>query len=156
MNTTVNTAVNAAVNNLTNVINNVCRQQPIDLTQVINAIKCYCGEQNVTYRTQSIVSNSTGGVFQLPSGTVACIISGNPGASLRVPRQAGGGNSPDVYFWGHCAIAYGNSNGGTRTKLQFASQSIEVDNQPAKILISPYYELTASVIAVVKELNCNV
>lgn len=161
--TTVNNTVNQidnSVNNVENTVTNITEilqgDEIVDLTQILNAIKCYCGEENATYQSAPIVTGTSGGVFTLPANTVAIVVTGNPSSNLRVRSQAGGGSSPDVYWWGHIAVAYGGADGGTRVPLQFESQSIRCDDGASHIVVSPYYELTCSVTAIVKELNCNV
>jgi|SRR5687768_4330727 len=152
--------VQNTVNNLQTTVNNqleiIQGDQQVDLTEILELIKCCSCENDVTYTEQTIASGTTGGVFELPDHTIAVVVSGSPSGNFSVRKQGGGGNSPDVFYWGHIAVCYGPSDGGTRIPLQFESQSIAVESDGAKILVSPYYELTANVTAIVKEKNCNV
>lgn len=159
VNTNVNNIGNA-IENVTDIVTNIetilNNGTEVNLQPVIDAIKCYCGEENATYQPQNIVTGTTGGVFTLPEGTVAIVVTGNPSSNLRVRSQAGSGSSPDVYWWGHIAVCYGGADGGTRIPLQFESQSIRCGDGATSVVVSPYYELTCSVTAIVKGLNCNV
>lgn len=163
-NTTNNT--NNTVNNIENEIENVRNTVeninttinngiPVDLTEVINAIKCCCCENNVTYESEIVVSNSLGGIFGIPENTIAVIISGSDVDLDLIRTQTGGGDSPPVLFWGWYAVCYGNSSGGERIPLQFESHSVAVGEHAKAILVSPTHNARCSIVAIRKEKNCN-
>lgn len=163
-NTTNNT--NNTVNNIENEVENVRNTVeniqttinngiPVDLTEVINAIKCCCCEDNVTYVEQPIISGTSGGVFDLPANSVAAIIFGSSINPDLVRSQIGGGSSPPVLFWGWYAVCYGDSDGGERIPLQFESHSVALNELAKKILVSPTHNSTCSIVAIVKEKNCH-
>lgn len=128
----------------------------VDLTGIIDLIRCCACEENVTYSPVAVTGNPAGDTFVLPEQTVAVVINGanlgNPG----IRTQSGAGSAPGVYYWGWCAPCYGGSSGGERIPLQFESQSIVLSEGATGILVSPTYGATCSVIAIVKEKNCDV
>lgn len=163
-NTTNNT--NNTVNNIENEVENVRNTVeniqttinngiPVDLTEVINLIKCCCCEDNVTYETQAIISSSAGGVFDIPENTIAVIVSGSDFDPNFIRTQQGGGSSPDVYYWGWASVNYGSASGGERVPLQFESQSLPCGEGATSVLVSPTYNSRCSITAIIKEKNCN-
>lgn len=149
--TTVNTSND--VRNIQEILNNGTE---VNLEPVLQAIRCYAGGEGIEYGIEDIAGDTAGGVFNLPKNSVAVLVVGNPSANLRVRSQAGGGSSPDVYWWGSVAIGYGGLDGGTRIPLQYESQAVECGPGATTVVVSPYYELRCSVSVVVKRFNCDV
>lgn len=119
-------------------------------------IRCYCGEENVTITAQSVASNTSGGVFNLPEGTIYVVVEGNGFNPNFLRSMEGSGGSPTVWFWGWYAIGYGSADGGDRTNLQYENHAIPVAEGASAINITCYTGTTASITAYVKEKNCNV
>jgi len=157
--TNVNDIENAT-ENITNIVENIQtilnNGTEVNLEPVLEAIRCYCGEESVTYGTQQIVTGSPGGVFNLPENTIAVLISGSNFDPNFIRTQDGGGNSPTVFYWGWASINYAGASGGERIPLQFESQSLACAENATSVLVSPTYNSSCSVIAITKELNCNV
>lgn len=155
---TVNNIENE-IENVTNTVNNINttinNELIADLTEILNAIKCCCCEENVTYETQTIEANSPGGVFDIPSNTVAVIISGGNFDLNLIRTQAGSGSAPNVFYWGWASVNYGSANGGERIPLQFENQSLAVAEGATSVQVSPTFGATCSISVVVKEKNCN-
>lgn len=164
-NTTVNDIVNTidTINNITTNIDNIVQniQQilegfEIDIEPILDAIRCYCGEENVTYEVQPVVTGTQGGVFSLPSNTVAVIVSGSGFDGNFLRSMEGAGSSPKVWFWGWYSACYGNSIGGERINLQYSTHSFPVAEGVSAVNLSCYTGTTANVVALTKELNCDV
>lgn len=158
VNNTVN-QIGDTINNVENTVNNINQilesGDIVDLTEILNAIKCCCCEDNVTYETQQIASNSSGGVFNLPNDSIAIVISGSNLISDRIRTQAGSGSAPTVYYWGWCSVNYGGATGGERIPLQFENQSLALAERATSVQVSPIFGAQCSISVVVKRKNCN-
>lgn len=144
--------VTNTVNNIENIINN---EVIADLTEILNAIKCCCCEENATIEPTTIATGTSGGVFSLPENTIYVVIEGTGFNPNFLRSMEGGGSSSKVWFWGWYAVGYGGSDGGERINLQYESHAIPVSEGASTINVSCYTGTTATITAFTKELNCN-
>lgn len=158
VNNTVNEIVNE-IENVTNTVNNIQttinNELIADLAEILAAIKCCCCEDNVTYETETIATNSEGGVFNVPDDAIAIIISGSDFDLNDIRTQSGSGTAPTVFYWGWASVNYGGTTGGERVPLQFENQSLPVGEGATSVLVNPTYNSRCSVSVVLKRKNCN-
>jgi len=124
------------------------------LSTLESLIRCCCCEENVTYESTTLSTNSSGGRFSLPENTVAVRILGTDIDINRIRSQNGSGDAPTVYYWGWYSVSYGNGDGGERIPLSFLSTAIAVAPRAEFIAVSPYFAAKCTVIAIVKNKNC--
>lgn len=117
-------------------------------------IRCYCGEENVSFTFQTLVTNSPGGRYEIPLDTIALRIVGGNFDFNFIRTQAGSGNASDVYFWGWYSIAYSESDGGDRLPLQYPDQAVYCQQYGRYISVNPTHGATATVFAIIKQKNC--
>lgn len=118
-------------------------------------IRCCCCEENVSYEITTLVTNSSGGRYQLPDNCVAIRIIGSDIDVGNIRVQPGSGTSPSVYFWGWYSIAYDNDDGGERVPLSFVSTAVAALPRAQYIAVCPYFGAKCTVIAVAKNKNCS-
>lgn len=167
--TIINTGdnVNSTVNNIENEIENVRNTVnniettinngiEVDLSELIELIKCCCCEENATVEPVQIVNGTVGGVFTLPENTIYVLVEGSGFDANFLRSMEGGGSASKVWFWGWYAVGYGGADGGERINLQYESHSFPVSEGATTLNLSCYTNTTANVTAFVKEKNCNV
>lgn len=125
------------------------------LDSLESLIRCCCCEENVSFSIQVVVTNSLGGRYELPENTIALRIIGSDFQLDRLRTQSGSGDAATVFYWGWYSIAYADGNGGDRVQLCYQEQAVYVFPHAKFITVNPVYDSRATIVAVIKEKNCN-
>lgn len=129
--------------------------QDVNLDEIERLIRCCaCGENDVLSGA-SLFSNSEGGTYTLPSGTISIQVSLLEPVSDRTPVQRGSGSSPDVLFWGWYALGGVDGAFGERIQLSFQQTSIVIPENTTSLLFSASYGNTASGSALILTRDCS-
>lgn len=126
----------------------------VDLSELEALIRCCCCEEGVTYEASAVVAATGGGIFGLPSGTVAVVVSATLPFTASTPTISRAGTERDVYVWGTFAVGYVDGTSGTVERLSYSEQSYPVAERAVNISVTPHYGNTCSIIAVTKLRNC--
>lgn len=116
-----------------------------------NLIRCCCCDENVTFQSQIIVSDTFGGTFELPDKTVALSIVVSGDITPGTKKQFGSGTAPNVFYWGWYAIGSDANNPGDRRELHYSNQAVFVPEFAKSITVNPIYNNRCTVIAVIRQ-----
>lgn len=118
-------------------------------------IRCCCCEENVSFTINTIVTNTLGGRYEIPDNTIALRIIGSDFDTNRLRTQSGSGDASTVFYWGWYSIAYADGNGGDRVQLCYQEQAVYVFPHAQFVTVNPVYNSRATIVAIVKNKNCN-
>jgi len=121
---------------------------PVDLDPVLQLIRACCCSPSYVYSQSLVVASTRGGIFDLPEGTVAVLVSQtvNP---VRSPMASGEGFVPDARWEGW--ISFGrDGKPGTRSQIQWRDGGYPVPQDSNCVLIFGLYNSSYSITAVIK------
>lgn len=137
-----------------NEILDITQGQDVNLDEIERLIRCCaCGENDVV-SIAPLFTNSQGGVFPLPEGTVSVEMSIVPPVTDRTPIQRGSGSAPDVLFWGWYGFGGSDDAIGERNPLAFEQASIPVPDHSKSFGFSASYSNFASGSVIVVTRDC--
>lgn len=135
-------------NNIEIIQGEIVEGVPVDLDPVLQLIRACCCSPNYVYSTSLVSASTRGGVFDLPEGTCAVLVSQtvNP---VRSPMASGEGFVPDARWEGW--ISFGrDGKPGTRSQIQWRDGGYPVPPDCNSILIFGLYNSSYSITAVIK------
>jgi len=121
---------------------------PVDLDPVLQLIRACCCSPNYVYSTSLVSASTRGGIFDLPEGTVAVLVSQTVNPVLS-PLASGEGFVPDARWEGWLSFGR-DGKPGTRQQIQWRDGGYPVPQDSNCVLIFGLYNSSYSITAVIK------